>query len=194
KVRRLTRLSPFLTRGKLIVTPLVFFITDQTLVPKLNRDEVEVLFSHPLETLANQTTDHLLRLAPIPGSRLEIPYRFFEFPSKRSPIAGFTADVLIEVATIAYGREPFFERRLPGQIDMRKIIGRSIEECIEFELDEHARLVNSHDLLEEQLIPLRLRVLFLKAFGKRWIKTLKTMDRIRSRLRLTKNDALRSKL
>ncbi|KAA1127231.1 hypothetical protein PGTUg99_032218 [Puccinia graminis f. sp. tritici] len=49
KVRKLTTLAPFLSRGNLIVTPVVFFIADQTLMPRLNAKEVDVLFSHPLE-------------------------------------------------------------------------------------------------------------------------------------------------
>ncbi|OAV98750.1 hypothetical protein PTTG_25491 [Puccinia triticina 1-1 BBBD Race 1] len=43
KVRKLATLSPFPTRGNLIVTPIVFFIANQTLMPRLNAEEVDVL-------------------------------------------------------------------------------------------------------------------------------------------------------
>jgi 8-oxo-dGTP pyrophosphatase MutT (NUDIX family) len=36
KVRKLATLSPFLSRGNLIVTPVVFFITDQTLMVRVS--------------------------------------------------------------------------------------------------------------------------------------------------------------
>ena len=43
KVRKLATLAPFLTRGNLIVTPVVFFISDQSLI--VSAPEI---FPHPL--------------------------------------------------------------------------------------------------------------------------------------------------
>ncbi|WVQ75914.1 hypothetical protein IAR50_005549 [Cryptococcus sp. DSM 104548] len=48
RVRKLCILDRFLTGNSLIVTPVVFMITDRTLTPLLNPDEVSRLFSMPL--------------------------------------------------------------------------------------------------------------------------------------------------
>ncbi|KAH7098676.1 NUDIX hydrolase domain-like protein [Auriculariales sp. MPI-PUGE-AT-0066] len=48
RVPLLCTLEPFLARNKLVVTPIVVLITDQTLRPILNDAEVKTLFSHPL--------------------------------------------------------------------------------------------------------------------------------------------------
>ncbi|PLW23168.1 hypothetical protein PCANC_12139 [Puccinia coronata f. sp. avenae] len=146
KVRKLATLSPFLSRGNLIVTPVVFFITDQTLMPRLNAKEVDVLFSHPLE---NFLTGPISRSYEIPWFSTKVPYRLFEFPSKHSPIIGFTADILIEVAVIGYGREPDFERKAAGQLAMSEIITIALQEAPEFQSDDQALGVAKHDLLED---------------------------------------------
>ncbi|ODO07894.1 hypothetical protein I350_03475 [Cryptococcus amylolentus CBS 6273] len=48
RIRKLCLLDPFLTGNALIVTPVVFVITDRALTPLLNPDEVSRLFSMPL--------------------------------------------------------------------------------------------------------------------------------------------------
>jgi len=146
KVRKLATLAPFLTRGNLIVTPVVFFISDQSLIPRLNAKEVDVIFSHPLQRFL---TGPFSRSYEIPWFSTNVPYRMFEFPSKHSPIVGFTADVLIEVAVLGYGREPDYERKAEGQLSMGEIITIALREASEFQSDEQAHRVAKHDLLED---------------------------------------------
>lgn len=48
KLKLLCTLEPFLSGNNLIVTPVVVLIKDQSLKPKLNAPEVDLLFTHPL--------------------------------------------------------------------------------------------------------------------------------------------------
>lgn len=146
KVRRLTTLAPFLSRGNLIVTPIVFFISDQTLIPRINTQEVDLLFSHPLESFV---TGPITRSFENPWFSTNVPYRLFEFPSRHSPITGFTADVLIQVAAIGYGREPSFDWKAPGQLEMDEIIRLALDQAEEFRTDDQANRVEKHDILDD---------------------------------------------
>ncbi|EGG08067.1 uncharacterized protein MELLADRAFT_105357 [Melampsora larici-populina 98AG31] len=180
KVRRLAMLTPFLSRGYLIVTPVVCFITDQTLMPRLNSREVDVLFSHrleqflghqdlsepdapsattiPMETPSESSAFPRSSVMEHPYLRSyenhwfsqRIPCRYFEFESKVSPIVGFTANILIETAQIAYGREPNFERYAKGQWTMKDLIELALEEASEFKNDDQAKTVDHHNLLEDR--------------------------------------------
>ena len=51
----LCTLEPFLARNRLVVTPVVVLITDQTLRPILNDAEVKALFSHPLQAFLSES-------------------------------------------------------------------------------------------------------------------------------------------
>lgn len=46
----------------------------------------------------------------------------FRFEGRLNPIWGFTADMLIHVAMLAYKREPDFERKAPGQLKRRELV------------------------------------------------------------------------
>ncbi|KAH7335271.1 NUDIX hydrolase domain-like protein [Rhizoctonia solani] len=48
RMQLLCTLEPFLSGNNLIVTPVVVLIKDQSLKPKLNAPEVDLLFTHPL--------------------------------------------------------------------------------------------------------------------------------------------------
>ncbi|KAJ1306821.1 hypothetical protein OPQ81_007807 [Rhizoctonia solani] len=48
RIKLLCTLEPFLSGNNLIVTPVVVLIKDQSLKPKLNAPEVDLLFTHPL--------------------------------------------------------------------------------------------------------------------------------------------------
>ncbi|KAH9811605.1 NUDIX hydrolase domain-like protein [Melampsora americana] len=174
KVRKLT------IRGSLIVTPVVCFITDQTLMPRLNSKEVDVLFSHRLEQfLGHQDLSEPVvspeTISPIkkPSERSSlptssimehpymrsyenhwfsqrIPFRYFEFESKISPIVGFTANVLIETAQIAYGREPNFERYAKGQWKMKDLIKFALKESDEFRVEDQVKKGQVDDLGKER--------------------------------------------
>ena len=107
---------------------------------------MDVLFSHPLEDFL---TGPISRSFNTDWFSTHLPYRLFEFPSKHSPIVGFTADVLIEVAVLGYGREPEFERKAAGQLSMSEIITIALREAPEFQSDEQAHHVAKHDILED---------------------------------------------
>ncbi|EUC59704.1 rhomboid domain protein [Rhizoctonia solani AG-3 Rhs1AP] len=51
RLKLLCTLEPFLSGNNLIVTPVVVLIKDQSLKPKLNAPEVDLLFTHPLRAL-----------------------------------------------------------------------------------------------------------------------------------------------
>ncbi|GAA96223.1 uncharacterized protein L969DRAFT_91673 [Mixia osmundae IAM 14324] len=139
-VRYLTSLRPFLTRSCLIVTPVVVFVLDSSIQSKLNPAEVSAVFSHPLQGfIQNTPQSHVTDVVPplvaqgkkpyrmqydMPWYR-NAPYRMHRFENARQHIIGFTADILIEVATIAYG-SPDFERRAPGQLSRRKLISHAL--------------------------------------------------------------------
>ncbi|KAH9833854.1 NUDIX hydrolase domain-like protein [Rhodofomes roseus] len=142
KVPLLCILEPFIagSPGQLIVTPVVVLVLDKTIKPILNTPEVASLFSHPLAALLHSEPPFATE-----QEMLELKYhthhdvdwrgrgkvRMHRFLTGREaggtkPIFGFTAGVLIRVATIGYGREPDFDVYTPDQ--------PSQEERIAFEL------------------------------------------------------------
>ncbi|KAH8926721.1 hypothetical protein BT69DRAFT_1258997 [Atractiella rhizophila] len=146
KIRFLTLLEPFYSRAGLIVTPVVCLIIDPYQQPSLNPSEVSSIFSHPLEAFLFhepiEPQEPVLHSLPRPIATGEQPYhtfsdsrwpspdnppyRFHTFQSKKQRIWGLTADILIQVAEIAYSpRKPQFERKAPGQLDRVEIIASS---------------------------------------------------------------------
>jgi coenzyme A diphosphatase NUDT7 len=136
KVRHLCNLPPFLARSApLLVTPVVCYILDPTLKPKLNPREVSNVFSHPLYSFLTETppSPHYVPHTVYNGTRPyrlqydikwleDSPYRMFRFEGRLNPIWGFTADMLIHVAMLAYKREPDFQRKAPGQMKRGELI------------------------------------------------------------------------
>lgn len=141
-VRHLCNLPPFLSRANpLLVTPVVCFLLDPTVKPTLNPSEVSNVFSHPLAsflteqpprehyvpyTVHNGTKPYRLQydISWIHGS----PYRLFRFEGRLNPIWGFTADILIQTAMLAYGRQPEFERKAPGQMHRKELVRAALED------------------------------------------------------------------
>ncbi|KAI8989843.1 NUDIX hydrolase domain-like protein [Trametes punicea] len=141
KVPLLCILEPFLARNQLIVTPVVVLILDKTLRPILNKAEVTALFSHPLGSFLRSEPPF-----PLEQEMLELKYhtytdvesntipgkvRMHNFLTGREaggtkPIFGLTAAILIEVATIGYGREPDFDPYAPGQPTMQQRIAHAL--------------------------------------------------------------------
>ncbi|KAI9057635.1 hypothetical protein FKP32DRAFT_1762267 [Trametes sanguinea] len=141
KVPLLCILEPFLARNQLIVTPVVVLILDKTLRPILNRAEVASLFSHPLAAFLRSEPPF-----PLETQMLELKYhtytdiesntvpgkvRMHTFLTGREaggtkPIFGLTASILIEVASIGYGREPDFEPYAPGQPTWQQRIAHAL--------------------------------------------------------------------
>jgi len=138
KIPLLCVLEPFLAGGRLIVTPVVVLVLDNTLRPVLNAPEVAQLFSHPLASFLSTDSPF-----PLDQSAVEFPYHSYEDipfrkdPSRKirahrfltgreaggvKPIFGVTANIMIRVASIGYSLEPEFLLKAPNQPGMRERI------------------------------------------------------------------------
>ncbi|KLO08787.1 hypothetical protein SCHPADRAFT_858627 [Schizopora paradoxa] len=141
KIHPLCILRPFVSLYGLLVSPVVCFLSDASLVDNLvaSESEVERIFEHPLEAIINPNilneegssevaqsllaekgsddwpyADDLHNTTDsdwIDGSK----YRMHRFRSKAYAIKGLTSDILIKTAEVAYGQEPTYDRWAPGQ-------------------------------------------------------------------------------
>lgn len=127
KVQKLCQMRPFLSANELLVTPVVFLITDPMIQPRLNPKEVERIFSLPLEAFLFHDPPPELRqaihlpqfpkldsVAPTSTSRpsdwhscrdarwLGLLIRRHYFMDTRNPVMGLTSDILIHAAMLAY--------------------------------------------------------------------------------------------
>ncbi|EOR00678.1 hypothetical protein J056_000488 [Wallemia ichthyophaga EXF-994] len=137
RVRYVATLPPHLAYSNasaLTVWPVVCLITDRALVPMLNEDEVQRLFSHPLQSFLCHKADSLLLRLKHLESPDDIYHWHFDdidpvapshhlrkhvFETGRNgvkPILGFTARVMIRVASIAFDTIPHFRIDAPDQI------------------------------------------------------------------------------
>ncbi|KAI6101712.1 hypothetical protein EDD17DRAFT_1548750 [Pisolithus thermaeus] len=117
-------MEPFLAGYQTVVTPVVVLILDKTLQPSLNESEVTSIFAQPLSSFL--TTDRLSADPSRPYySYVDRPWsqggsiRVHSFLTGREadgvkPVFGLTANVLIRVATIGFGREPAFQVQPPN--------------------------------------------------------------------------------
>ncbi|KAJ7109615.1 NUDIX hydrolase domain-like protein [Mycena crocata] len=136
-IHTIATLQPFISLHKLVVTPIVALLTDASIVStlKASQDEVAHIFSHPLEAILDptimdarketlvsrgsedwiyetefhNTTDSVVAVL---GNAM---YRMHRFRSTASPIKGLTADILMHIAEIAFGRSPEYDRWAIGQ-------------------------------------------------------------------------------
>ncbi|OAX34496.1 hypothetical protein K503DRAFT_698631 [Rhizopogon vinicolor AM-OR11-026] len=149
-----TTLSPFLSASQLLVTPVVALSSHpilSSLTPSLT--EVDRIFDHPLEAMLDpqlilnngellvgegedwpygdgevyNTTD--VRFDAYDG----LLYRMHRFRTCASPIKGLTADILISVAELAYGRTPVYGQHPSNSEDdqgetYRAVVNRRIAE------------------------------------------------------------------
>ncbi|KAG2060781.1 hypothetical protein BDR06DRAFT_871606 [Suillus hirtellus] len=130
----ITTLPPFLSASQLLVTPVVSsshpILT--SLTPSLT--EVDRIFDHPLEAMLDPRLllnkgESLVDVGedwPYSAGDVYNPsdvrldafdgliYRMHRFRTCASPIKGLTADILITVAELAYGRKPVYERYPSG--------------------------------------------------------------------------------
>ncbi|KAI9570646.1 NUDIX hydrolase domain-like protein [Boletus coccyginus] len=135
-VHTLCTLPPFLSHNQLIVTPVVAFLTNPTILRTLKRGigEVDHIFNHPLEAILDPSLSEKEPLVlrgsedwPYPeeyhnfndqivqvDETESVLYRYHRLRSCASPVKGFTADVLICVAGIVYDKIPTYERDPPG--------------------------------------------------------------------------------
>jgi len=131
-VHTLCTLEPCVSQFKVVVTPVVAYLDDVSVLDALCAapGEVARIFDHPLEALLDPELAREEGLVPI-GSD-DWPYeeelhnfrdylwlgnicRLHRFRSAASPVKGLTADILLATAGIAYAREPVFQRWGPGQ-------------------------------------------------------------------------------
>ncbi|KAM0745936.1 hypothetical protein T439DRAFT_330292 [Meredithblackwellia eburnea MCA 4105] len=155
-VRYLTSLPPFLSRSLLLVTPVVVFILDASLRPEINPSEVDKLFSFPLSGFLQHklpspsspnSDPSMLRHVSAGVREGSVPYhdshdytwfdgskhRFHSFQTEPVGITGLTAEILIQVAEVAYGRAADFPTKAPGQFEGRELIRRVFKNREEME-------------------------------------------------------------
>ncbi|GJE85606.1 CoA pyrophosphatase [Phanerochaete sordida] len=134
-IHTLCVLRPFVALTKLLVSPVVTFLTDLAVLDNLipSQGEVDVIFDHPLEALLDPQLSAQENLVEV-GSELwpyeeqfynytdsqwtwlgNSWYKMHRFRSSASAIKGLTAEILIMTATIAFGRPPSYTRYAPGQ-------------------------------------------------------------------------------
>lgn len=103
-VKVLTMLTPIVSRLGMLVYPVVALIPPD-FEPEVNVDEVSKVFWVPLKFFLN-SANHQARGLPIPG-RTE-PWVQHEFQYENHRIWGLTANILIQVASIAFNEQPQF--------------------------------------------------------------------------------------
>ncbi|RPD67402.1 hypothetical protein L227DRAFT_538534 [Lentinus tigrinus ALCF2SS1-6] len=141
KVPTLCVLEPFLAGNRLVVTPVVVLILDNTLRPILNQAEVASLFSHPLKSFLHSdppfaTEPEMLEMkyhthTDYNSNTMPGKIRMHHFLTGREaggtkPIFGLTAAILIRVASIGYGQEPDFALWAPDQPTMEQRIAYAL--------------------------------------------------------------------
>ncbi|EGN99048.1 hypothetical protein SERLA73DRAFT_181831 [Serpula lacrymans var. lacrymans S7.3] len=134
-VHTLCLLRPFLSASQLLVTPVVALLTDISILDLLEPSPAEVdrIFDHPLEAILDPSLAKYEPLVPKQSehwpyeteyyhpSDVPLPafdnrvYRMHRFRSCASPVKGLTAEILIFIAEIAYGRAPTYELYSSGQ-------------------------------------------------------------------------------
>ncbi|BGP16883.1 8-oxo-dGTP diphosphatase [Rhodosporidiobolus nylandii] len=128
----------------MLVTPIVCFVLDYSLKPEINPSEVSDLFSFPLEgLLASEAGPPVFNAPPSPAvARGEKPYHMFEdypwfdgrphrfhsFEARPQAVTGLTAEILIHVASIAYGRPPSFPLYAPLEMPGDELIRRAMQD------------------------------------------------------------------
>ncbi|KAF6754502.1 NUDIX hydrolase [Ephemerocybe angulata] len=132
----LGRLDPAVSLHRLIVVPIIAFLSKPELLKSLKASEGEVakIFSHPLEAILDpsislkeplsaigsedwpyedtevyNTSDHIVEAL---GNSI---YRMHRFRTSASPVKGLTADILTKTAEIAYGKPTVYSRYAPNQ-------------------------------------------------------------------------------
>ncbi|PWN41807.1 hypothetical protein IE81DRAFT_347995 [Ceraceosorus guamensis] len=150
---KLCELRPFLSANELVVTPIVVWLIDPLIQPKLNPSEVQSIFSVPLEAFLYHVPPtslrSSLRLASTPQpdryrppsevsgpsdwhncrdiSWLGCRVRRHNFWHRSNPIRGLTSDILIHCAMMAYDKTPSFSMTAPGQPTNDELIRKAFK-------------------------------------------------------------------
>ncbi|KAJ2926901.1 hypothetical protein H1R20_g10185, partial [Candolleomyces eurysporus] len=129
-------LDPQISLYRIGVAPVVALLTKPDILRSLKaaEDEVDRIFSHPLEAILDPSIAKKEKLVDIGSedwpyqddfyntSDSQVPllgnmtYRMHRFRSSASPIKGMTAEVLIKTAEIAYNKSPVYDHFAPGQL------------------------------------------------------------------------------
>lgn len=152
-VKVISILQPYLSKNLLFVIPVIAYTNTlaEDLLARLkpNADEVGAIWTWPLhdllgfastssiehrepnDTHANGTNGHKANGRLVKYSYRDVKwlsgvsFRLHEFqhPDMGSPITGLTAEILLEVALIAYNlSSPNFERSAPGQLTAKEMV------------------------------------------------------------------------
>jgi hypothetical protein len=174
-VRFLCQLPPFLSRSgtPLLVTPVVCLLLDSTIAPVLNTAEVSNIFSHPLAAfLSDESPDeHYVPPTVAHGTRpyrmqYDVtwlkgrPYRLFRFEGRKAPIWGFTADICIHAAMVAFATEPTFERKAKGQMKRRELVQTAMAMLLEkgeLVIPKPRRIADSHSSGEARQVKVKTK-------------------------------------
>ncbi|KIJ66811.1 hypothetical protein HYDPIDRAFT_108724 [Hydnomerulius pinastri MD-312] len=137
-------LPPFLSQSQLLVTPVVAFLTDNTLLDTLKPcvGEVDHIFNHPLQAILDPSLSekdtlvergsenwpyeeeyHNVTDQTVKVDETEtVLYRHHRLRSCASPVKGLTADILIHVAEVAYNKSTDYERYPPGEVQYLRLL------------------------------------------------------------------------
>jgi len=165
-IHTLCLLEPFISQYRLLVTPVVALLTENSVLDGLvgNAGEVERIFDHPLETILSPELirDTKLMGPLVPKGSEDWPYeedchaeydregmrgtvyRMHRFRSTASAVKGLTAEILLRVAEIAYERGPEYERHGPGQPDIETAVRWAMEDL---EQEARAKATANGDLI-----------------------------------------------
>ncbi|KAG8937282.1 hypothetical protein FRC02_000052 [Tulasnella sp. 418] len=150
----LCQLHPFVSLWRLLVTPVVAYLSDISLLDNLipNEDEVDNIFDHPLEMFLDPSMCEGENLSVRGSTNWPYPeefhntsdvewihqYRMHRFRSSSTPIKGLTSDILILTAEIAFDRVPVYERNAPNQATPEQTIAWVMDETKRGALVERA--------------------------------------------------------
>ncbi|PVG04044.1 hypothetical protein CPB86DRAFT_690995, partial [Serendipita vermifera] len=146
----ITYLPPFLSQWKLLVTPVVMYLEDTSVIDTLRAgvNEVDRIFSHPLKAILDPSIvgspqeelsekggedwpyqEELYNTSDSRWTQIRNSiYRMHRFRSTGSPIKGLTADILILAAQIGYDEETKYERYGPGQPTSEQMVLWAVED------------------------------------------------------------------
>ncbi|KAI9103327.1 NUDIX hydrolase domain-like protein [Phlyctochytrium arcticum] len=124
-VKGVTVLPPFLSRFQLLVTPVVGIIP-RDFEPVPNPEEVAECFNVPLHIFLHSQSDRTkheyIDIRWRNGVWRRHAFWWRDAHGKEFKIWGLTADILIQVAQIAYGRKAEFEVSAPDQPHIEYLI------------------------------------------------------------------------
>ncbi|KND00805.1 uncharacterized protein SPPG_03913 [Spizellomyces punctatus DAOM BR117] len=120
-VQCVTVLPPFLSRFHLLVTPVVGMVPSD-FVPRPNPEEVAACFKVPLRRFLKDQAHRYLDVPWEGGIWRKHAFWWTDSVGDEYKIFGLTADIMIQVAVLAYDAKPEFQVDAPGQAEAEEII------------------------------------------------------------------------